>query len=288
LHLPLRLHLEQTMIEHHFTVDVEEYFQVSAFERWVPYERWTSMESRVVRSITQLLEMLEQHETRGTFFVLGWLADRYPQMVRDIAGAGHEVGSHGWDHLRVTHQTQDAFRASVASSRKLLQDLTGQPVAGFRAPSFSIVRGREWALDILLEEGYTYDSSLFPVRRRGYGYADGNRDPHWIQRPAGRLAEHPPATLRYAGVNIPAAGGGYFRIFPYQLVQAALRDAERRGVPGTFYIHPWEVDPDQPRLAVPWLTRVRHYAGLHRTAARLHRLLREFRFRPIAETCVRS
>jgi polysaccharide deacetylase family protein (PEP-CTERM system associated) len=274
------------MIVHHFTVDVEEYFQVSAFEPWVSRADWTRMESRVRRSTSKLLEMMERHEARGTFFVLGWLAERYPAMVAEIAGAGHEVASHGWDHRRVTEQTPAEFRESVASSRRLLQELSGQPVSGFRAPSFSLVQGREWALDILLEEGYTYDSSLFPVRRRGYGYAIGQRDPYWIERPAGRIAELPPATLSFGGFNVPAAGGAYFRLFPYRLIQAGLRDAERRGVPGTFYIHPWELDAEQPRLAVPLATRFRHYGGLHRTVGRLERLLSEFRFRPIAETCV--
>jgi polysaccharide deacetylase family protein (PEP-CTERM system associated) len=150
------------------------------------------------------------------------------------------------------------------------------------------VTGREWALDVLLEEGHQYDSSLFPVRRPGYGYAAGARDPHWVERPAGRLLEVPPATLRRLGVNLPAAGGAYFRLLPYALVRAALRDAERRGVPATFYLHPWEYDVDQPRFAVSALTRIRHYGGLHRTWSRLQRLLSEFRFTSIAEGAART
>ncbi|UCF20382.1 MAG: DUF3473 domain-containing protein, partial [Gemmatimonadota bacterium] len=167
---------------------------------------------------------------------------------------------------------------------QLLEELSGGHVLGFRAPSFSIVPGCEWALDVLVEEGYRYDSSLFPVRRPGYGYPDGGRDPHWLERPAGRLAEVPPATLRLGGINLPAAGGAYFRILPYGLARAAVRDSEGRGVPATFYIHPWEIDPDQPRMDVPLLTRVRHYSGLGRTLDRLRRLLGEFRFQPIADT----
>lgn len=271
------------MIRHHFTVDVEEYFHVSAFEPYVPRERWDAFESRVSRGVEALLGALASHAARGTFFVLGWVAERHPDVVRRIARAGHEIASHGWDHRRVTHQRPEEFRESVRRSKAVLEELAGGPVVGFRAPSFSIVPGREWALDILLDEGYRYDSSLFPVRRRGYGYPDGIRDPHWIERPGGRLLEMPPATLRLARYNLPAAGGGYFRLLPYALVRAALTHAARRGVPATFYIHPWEVDPEQPRLAVPWLTRVRHYGGLRRTAPRLDRLLQEFRFGAIAD-----
>lgn len=272
------------MTPHHFTVDVEEYFHVSAFEPYICRDRWDELDSRVRGSMDRLLQLLDQHGARGTFFVLGWIAERHPQLVRELAATGHEVASHGSDHRRVTHQTAEQFRASVRDSKAMLEQLTGTPVLGFRAPSFSIVPGREWALDVLLEEGYRYDSSLFPVHRRGYGYPGGARDPHWIQRAAGRLAEIPPATLSFAGVNLPAAGGAYFRLFPYPLIRAALRDAEQRGVPATFYIHPWEVDPEQPRMSVPWLTRVRHYGGLGRTMERLRRLLGEFAFVPISET----
>ncbi len=262
-------------------MDVEEHFQVSAFEPFVPRESWDRLQSRVAGNVSALLELLARHEARATFFVLGWVAERQPEMVKAIAGAGHEVASHGWDHRRVTDQTPDEFRTSVRRTKAALEALTGAPVLGFRAPSFSIVPGREWALDVLVEEGYRYDSSLFPVRRPGYGYAAGQRDPHWLERPGGRLAEIPPATWRVAGVNLPAAGGAYFRLFPYGLVRAALKDCERRAVSGTFYIHPWEVDPAQPRVEAPWLTRVRHYTGLSRTAQRLDRLLSAFRFTAI-------
>jgi polysaccharide deacetylase family protein (PEP-CTERM system associated) len=174
----------------------------------------------------------------------------------------------------------------VRRSRRELEELTGARVEGFRAPSFSIVPGCEWALDVLAEEGYRYDSSLFPVRRPGgsYGYPGGGRDPHWLVRPPGPIAELPPATLDLWGMRLPAGGGAYFRLFPYGLVRAALRDCEHRGVPGTFYIHPWELDAGQPRFPVPWTTRIRHYGGLDRTDQRLERLLREFRFTTMADT----
>jgi polysaccharide deacetylase family protein (PEP-CTERM system associated) len=268
--------------EHCFTVDVEEHFQVLALEPFVPRERWEHLDSRVARSVDRLLEMLARHGARGTFFVLGWLAERQRGLVRRIAAAGHEVASHGHDHRRASHQTPDEFRRSVRRAKQALEDATGAQVLGFRAPSFSILPGGEWALDVLIEEGYQYDSSLFPVRRPGYGYAGGPRDPHWLERPAGRLWEVPPVTLRVLGANLPAAGGAYFRLLPYALVRAALTQAAARGASGTFYIHPWEIDPDQPRFTAPWLTRVRHYGGLARTLPRLERLLSEFRFNSIA------
>lgn len=271
---------------HHFTVDVEEYYQVSAFERYVDRERWGDFETRVEACIDRILGLLDRHRARGTFFVLGCVAERLPGMVRAIAAAGHEIASHGWDHRRIPDQTPEAFRLSVRKTKALLEDLCGVPVHGFRAPSFSITQEFEWALDVLIEEGHTYDSSLFPVRRPGYGYADGDRDPYWLERPAGRIQEIPPATLRLAGVNLPAAGGAYFRLLPYSLVRAALKECADRGVPGTFYIHPWELDPGQPRIGVPWSTRIRHYGGLERTAPRLERLLSEFRFTSIAERFV--
>jgi polysaccharide deacetylase family protein (PEP-CTERM system associated) len=240
------------------------------------------MESRVAANVARVLDLLAGSGTRGTFFVLGWVGERHPDVVRAIAAAGHEVASHGYDHRRVTEQTPAEFRESVRRSRLLLEDLTGTPVLGFRAPSFSIVPGREWALDLLIEEGYAYDSSLFPIRRPGYGYPGAKREPYRIERAGGSLLELPPATLRRAGWTLPAAGGAYLRILPFGLVRAAFADAERRNVPATFYLHPWELDPDQPRLAVSASARFRHYTGLRRTEGRVARLLSEFQFISIA------
>jgi polysaccharide deacetylase family protein (PEP-CTERM system associated) len=264
-------------VRHFFTVDVEEWFQVVALSPWAPMGRWDAFESRVERSVDRLLDLMARRDARGTFFTVGWVAERHPAMVRRIADAGHELASHTWDHVRITHQSPDAFRESIRRTKRVIEDLTGAPVNGFRAPSFSIVRGTEWALDLLLEEGHTYDSSLFPVRRSGYGYVGGARDPYVIDRPAGRLVEIPPVTLDLLGRTLPAAGGAYFRLLPYALVRAALRSSAARGVPGTFYIHPWEWDPGQPRLDVPFLTRLRHYGGQAGVLARLDRLMREFR-----------
>jgi polysaccharide deacetylase family protein (PEP-CTERM system associated) len=267
---------------HFFTVDVEEHFQVSAFEGSVPRADWERLESRVAGNVGRLLDILAAAGARATFFVLGWVAERHPDVVRAIAAAGHEVASHGQDHRKVTDQTPDEFRASVRRSKSVLEDVCGQPVLGFRAPSFSIVPGREWALDLLVEEGYRYDSSLFPVRRPGYGYAGGQRAPHTLTRAAGELLEFPPATLRRWGWTLPAAGGAYLRILPFALVRAAFREADRRGERATFYVHPWEVDPGQPRMAVSPMARLRHYTGLERTDGRVRRLLAEFAFTSIA------
>lgn len=275
----------RSRVHHHFTIDVEEYFQVSAMEPYVDRSRWDSMESRVAESMDRLVSILDENGVRATCFVLGWIAERHPQMVRSLADAGHEIASHGTDHRRVTHQSPDEFRESVRRSKEALEDLIGRPVRGFRAPSFSIVVGREWALDILIEEGYQYDSSLFPIWRPDrYGYASAEPDPHWLVRNGGRLIEIPPATLSVFGTRLPAAGGAYFRILPPAFTRTALRACERRGVPGTFYIHPWELDPGQPRVDTSVLTRLRHYSGLARTAARLRSLTRQFRFQTMAST----
>jgi polysaccharide deacetylase family protein (PEP-CTERM system associated) len=270
-------------IKHFFTVDVEEYFQVVALAPYAPMARWESFESRVERSVDQLLALMARHGALGTFFTVGWVAERHPAMMRRIVAGGHEVASHTYDHVRITHQTPEAFRESVRKTKAIIEDITGTAVTGFRAPSFSIVRGTEWALDILIEEGHTYDSSLFPVSRSGYGYVGGGRDPYVIERPGGRLMEFPPATVRVVGKTLPAAGGAYFRILPYGLVRSALRGAASRGVPGTFYIHPWEWDPGQPRFDVPLLTRVRHYRGQATVLRRIERLLDEFHFTRILD-----
>ncbi|HSU13301.1 XrtA system polysaccharide deacetylase [Longimicrobium sp.] len=269
-------------MNHHFTVDVEEYFQVHALEPYVPRADWDRLPGRVERATRLLLELLAEHGSAGTFFVLGWIAERHPALVRDIAAAGHEVASHGWGHERVDALTPAQFRESVRTSKAVLEDAAGAPVWGYRAPSFSISPERAWAFDVLLEEGYAYDSSVFPGR--GHGWPAAARDPHRVERAAGVLHELPPATLRAGGRLFPAGGGAFLRLLPRALVTGALRQAERRGVPGTFYVHPWELDPEQPRIRVDLKTRMRHYGGLKRTVPRIRRLLAGFRFQPIART----
>ncbi len=275
-------------VHHHFTVDVEESFQVSAMIPFVERSTWDTYPSRVAHGVEVLLQLLSDRDAQGTFFVLGWIGKRHRELVRRIADQGHEIASHGWGHERVTDLNPGEFRESVRSSKSLLEDIAGAPVLGYRAPSFSIVRGGEWALDVLVEEGYVYDSSLYPVKRAGYGYVGGGRDPYRLVRGAGALREFPPATRQIGSQILPAGGGAYFRHLPYALVTSALMEAERRGAPATFYIHPWELDPEQPRIDVPFLTRMRHYGGMTRTIPRLRKMLESFRFQAIATTIAKE
>jgi polysaccharide deacetylase family protein (PEP-CTERM system associated) len=267
---------------HFFTVDVEEYFQVRALESAVSREDWLSHPSRLARSIDALLETLDRHDARATFFVLGWIARHRPEVVLSIAAAGHEIASHGFWHEQVTALDRNALREDVRSSKQTLEDLVGVEVAGYRAPSFSIIPRWEWAFDVLIEEGYRYDSSLFSIRRKGYGYPGAPTIPHNIQRGCGRIAEFPLATTSILNYPVPAAGGGYLRQFPLAIIRRAFREASEKGEPATFYIHPWEIDPDQPRLPVSPLNRIRHYRGLGSALARIDLLLGEFRFSTIA------
>jgi polysaccharide deacetylase family protein (PEP-CTERM system associated) len=267
------------------TVDVEEYFHPSAMTSVLPQRRWESLPRRSPILIQRILEDFDQAQVRGTFFVLGWLAAREPGVVQAIAGAGHEIASHGWDHQKVTNLSQDQFREDVARSKRLLEDIAGVPVTGYRAPSFSIMPGIEWALDILLEQGFEYDSSMFPVRiHPGYGYPTAPRDPHQISRPGGTIWEIPPATLRVGGLHLPAAGGAYLRFFPLPLIVKALHSAQRRGSPGTVYIHPWEIDEAMPGFDAPFLTRTRMRTGIRGARKKLSDLSARFDFRPIRET----
>ncbi len=273
----------QSPPSHFFTVDVEEYFQVKALESVVSRADWPSFPSRVAQSIDSLLRALDRHGAKATFFVLGWLAEHRPDVVLSIAAAGHEIASHGFSHQRVIALNPDGYREDIRRSKHVLEDLIGAAVVGYRAPNFSIIPGLEWAFDVLLEEGYRYDSSIFPIRRRGYGYPGALRTPHLIQRSSGQLAEFPLATTSILRYPIPAAGGGYLRQFPFAVIRRAFREASERGEPATFYIHPWEIDPDQPRLPVSSLNRLRHYRGLAGALARVDQLLGEFRFLPIAD-----
>lgn len=271
-------------LDHIFTVDVEEYFQVGAFERVVSRQDWDGYPSRIEFCLDVLLDLLARHGATGTFFTLGWIADRYPMLVRRIHDAGHEVASHGYWHRRVDTLTPREFRDDVRASKMVLENACGAAVSGFRAPNFSIRPGGEWAFDVLLEEGYRYDSSIFPIRRPGYGYPGAPPVPHLLHRPAGTLCELPLATTSMRGMRIPAAGGAYLRHFPFGVIRRALREHSETGIPAVVYIHPWELDPAQPRLPVPWHTRARHYGGLARTLPRLQRLLEEFRFTSAARS----
>jgi len=273
---------------HLFSVDVEEHFQVSAFDGVLSRDQWEAQPSRVEPNTDRLLALLDRHQAHATFFTLGWVAERHPALVRRITAAGHELASHGWWHRKVTRLSREEFRDEIRRSKAMLEDISGTGVTGFRAPSFSIVPGVEWAFDVLLDEGYTWDSSLFPIRRPDYGYPAAPAMPHRLTRDAGALLEFPLATATIFGIRLPAAGGGYLRQFPLGLIRRAFHQAASRDRPGMFYIHPWEVDPDQPRLPVGWMTRKRHYRGLEKTMGRLERLLAEFRFTSVSRWLAES
>jgi polysaccharide deacetylase family protein (PEP-CTERM system associated) len=261
------------------TVDVEDYFHVSVFDGLVPRSAWAEMEGRVVQNTGRLLDVFEAHDVRATFFVLGWVAERYPALVRDIAARNHEVASHGYAHRLVYDQTPAAFREDVRRSKALLEDATGEPVGGYRAPSYSITERSLWALDVLIEEGFWYDASIFPIRHDRYGIPTSPRRPYVVHRSGGTLVEVPGSTVRVGPLNLPIAGGGYFRILPYTWTRwgiARLNGDERQGA--VFYLHPWEIDAAQPRLHANWLGRFRHYRNLDKTQDRLGQLLQDFRF----------
>jgi polysaccharide deacetylase family protein (PEP-CTERM system associated) len=291
------------------TVDVEDYFHASAFDRSVSRESWSGRESRVVRNTEVLLECFERAGVKATFFILGWVAARCPQLVRDIASGGHEVASHGYHHQLIYTLTPDQFREDVRRAKGTIEDACGRSVGGYRAPSFSIVHPSLWALDVLIEEGYRYDASIFPIHHDRYGIPDAPRHTHVIDRNrrlgARRTAERgeaprrglvgtrhiievPAATVRLGQRNLPIAGGGYFRLLPYAWTHWGMARGNRRGEPMVFYIHPWEVDPGQPRLAVGRLATWRHYGGLDRTLDRLERLFDDFAFDTVAETLMQQ
>lgn len=264
------------------TVDVEDYFHVSALASSAPRERWGDFESRVVANTERMLDLFDEAGVTVTCFVLGWVADQHPAVVKTIAARGHEIASHGYWHQLVYDLTPEAFREDVGRSRRLLQDLSGQSVDGYRAPSFSITTRSLWALDVLIAEGYTYDSSIFPVRHDRYGIADAPRVAHTLQRDGGVLLEVPPATIRLAGQNLAVAGGGYFRLLPYAWHHWGIGRLNRHEqMPAVFYLHPWEIDPDQPRLPASRLSTFRHYTNLGKTSDRLRRLLAAYPFGPM-------
>ena len=265
------------------TIDVEDYFHVSVFDGVVPRRRWDSLQSRVYANTERVLSILGEHRVRATFFVLGWVAERHPSLVRMIVESGHELASHGFAHRLVYDQTPRAFREDVVRAKAVLEAAGGVRIDGFRAPSYSITPRSLWALDILIEAGHLYDASIFPIHHDRYGIAVSARHPYLITRPAGHLLEVPASTCRVAGVNLPVGGGGYFRLLPYAWTRwgiERINQTERR--PAVFYLHPWELDPGQPRLQAGLLSRFRHYRHLGETEARLGRLLQDFRFGPMS------
>ena len=265
------------MITNAFTIDVEDYFQVSAFAPYIPRSEWDSRACRVERNVDRILGMLDAHGTKATFFTLGWIAERYPQLVRKIVAGGHELASHGYGHERASDLSEAAFFADIDSSRKLLEDLAGQQVKGYRAPSFSIGERNLWAFDCLERAGYLYSSSIYPIRHDHYGMPDAPRFAHRVRD---GLLEVPVTTATFFDRNWPASGGGYFRLMPYAFSRWLVGRVNRQdGQPAIFYFHPWEIDVDQPRIpGINLKTRFRHYLNLHRTETRIQRLLKDFRW----------
>lgn len=258
------------------TIDVEDYFQVSAFAPHIPRSDWPTRECRVERNVDRILAMLDQHESKATFFILGWIAERYPELIRRIVAEGHEVASHGYGHERATDQTAAAFFADINLAKLILEDLVGQEVKGYRAPSFSIGQNNLWAFDCLERAGYHYSSSIYPIRHDHYGMPDAPRHAYAV----GGLLEIPATTVRLFNRNWPASGGGYFRLMPYELSRWMLRRVNQVDqLAAIFYFHPWEIDPDQPRIPdVSAKTRFRHYVNIYRMEDRLHRLLGDFQW----------
>jgi polysaccharide deacetylase family protein (PEP-CTERM system associated) len=261
------------------SVDVEDYFQVSAFERNIARSDWDRLPARVERNTEKVLSLMERHSVRTTFFTLGWVAERFPGVVRAIADAGHEVASHGYGHQRVTQMSRAQFREDVSRAKKLLEDIIGTRVLGYRAPSYSIGKDTLWAVDELESAGYLYSSSIYPIYHDLYGMPDAPRFP-FRHRGGEGILEIPISTARVFHFNVPSGGGGYFRLLPYALFRSAIRRInEREAKPCVFYFHPWELDPEQPRPDnLSAKTRFRHYLNLHRMEARLSRLLRDFRW----------
>ena len=259
------------------TVDVEDYFQVSAFAPYIARSTWEAQPCRVERNIDRILGLLEEYEIHATFFTLGWIAERYPEMVRRIVGAGHELASHGYEHERAGALEADAFFADIALAKAVLEDIGGTVVRGYRAPSFSIGEHNLWTYDCLAKAGYRYSSSVYPIRHDHYGSPNGARFAHMTHT---QVLEVPIATARVFRTNLPAGGGGYFRLLPYCLSRWLLRRVNRCDAESAiFYFHPWEIDPEQPRVdGVDAKTRFRHYVNLERTANRLKLLLEDFRW----------
>jgi polysaccharide deacetylase family protein (PEP-CTERM system associated) len=258
------------------TIDVEDYFQVSALAPHFPRSQWETVPCRVEANVERILELLARYDTVATFFTLGWIAERYPGLVRRIA-AGHEIASHGYGHERASAQTPETFLADIRLAKAVLEDITGQDVAGYRAPSFSIGRDNPWAHDCIAQAGYRYSSSVYPVRHDHYGMPDA---PRFAWRLDNGLVEIPVTTTRWLGRNWPAGGGGYFRLLPYAVSRWQIARVNRaEGQPAIFYFHPWEMDPEQPRVTeASAKTRFRHYLNLRHTEARLQRLLSDFRW----------
>lgn len=263
-----------------FTIDVEDYFQVSAFEKNIPKDRWESYPHRVEDNTLRMLDMLASRDIRATFFILGWVAEKYPSLVQRIADQGHDIASHSYWHRLVYELTPDVFREDLRKSKQVLEDITGLEVTAYRAPSFSITKKSIWALDVLAEEGFRSDSSIFPIVHDRYGIPGAKQGIHQVTTKSGSLWEFPPSVRKILGYNLPVSGGGYFRIYPYWFSAQSFREVNRKANrPFMFYVHPWEIDPDQMRMDfAKGTTRFRHYVNLAGNEKKLERLLDDFEF----------
>ena len=266
------------------TVDVEDYFHVEAFAKVVSRDRWDDFPLRVEASTLRILDLFDRHGVKGTFFVLGWVAKKLPRLVGEISRRGHEIGCHSFWHRLIYNLKPEEFRSDLREATKVIEDAAQTKLRGFRAPSYSVTKRSLWALDVLAEEGYTYDSSIFPIRHDIYGFPEFPRFPVKVELGSGStITEFPPSTVHVLGRNLPGPGGGYLRIFPLRYALWALGRIQSVDCkPGTVYIHPWEVDPEQPRIRSPLKSRLRHYTNLRRTEARLDRILASFPFAPMA------
>jgi polysaccharide deacetylase family protein (PEP-CTERM system associated) len=272
------------------TVDVEDYFHVQAFARVVDPSDWDGYPSRVERNTYRVLEIFARRSVRGTFFLLGWVAERYPGLVQAICKAGHRIGCHSYAHRAIYEGNQSDFRNDLRRARQVIEDISGIAVKSFRAPSYSITARTLWALEILGEEGFEYDSSIFPIVHDSYGIPEAPRFPHIKDLLSGaQIKEFPPSTVRILGSNIPVAGGGYLRLFPYQLTAWAIRHLnEAEHQPAMVYLHPWELDPHQPRITASWLSRFRHYQNLDSTETKCLKLLDDFSWGPMEEVLAQN
>ncbi len=268
-----------TNVNNVLTIDVEDYFQVAALAESIKATDWEKQISRVEQNTIRLLDLFDDKNVKATHFILGWVADRYPNLVKEIKKRGHEVASHGYSHQLIYSQSIDVFKQETLRSKSLLEDITGEEVLGYRAASYSITKKSLWALDILAEAGFKYDSSIFPIHHDRYGIPDSPTKPHILKTPSGaQLIEYPLSTAQFLGQTIPIAGGGYFRLYPYWLSRFFYRKRVKNRDPFVFYLHPWEVDPEQPRVEVSWFSKFRHYNNLDKCEYRLNKLLSEFNF----------
>jgi polysaccharide deacetylase family protein (PEP-CTERM system associated) len=267
------------VIKNAISIDVEDYFHVAALAEKISPDNWDSFQCRVERNTNNLLDLFDEFHVKGTFFVLGWVAERYPQLVKKIHEQGHEIASHGYSHQLIYTQSPEVFKKETIKSKQILEDIIQEPVVGYRAASYSITEKSKWAIDILVEAGFKYDSSIFPVKHDRYGMSAAPRYPYIHETEKGnKITEFPLSTFKIMSYKLPIAGGGYFRLFPYWFSKLGLASNNRAGKPFIFYLHPWEVDPDQPVFDVSLLSKFRHYNNLDKCRSRLSRLLQDFEF----------